>query len=259
VVPLLAKRNARLRRLACGPTGLRRPRFLRRREAIARRHLAGSGIEIGALNAPLRVSNRAQVRYVDRAPAADLRRQYPELEDEEIVDPDILDDGERLETVADESQDFVIANHFLEHCRNPIGALENMLRVLRPGGALFVAVPDKRHMFDRDRPVTTLEHLLEHAENGRDVDWRAHFEEWVRLVDHVTDEGAVAERVEMLMDQDYSIHYHVWTQAEIFELLLFLRRRGILFDIELAVRNEHENVFVLLKSNTAASSSAPAE
>jgi SAM-dependent methyltransferase len=244
----LSQPGASLRRMAHGLLGRRRPRFLRRRKAIADRYITGSGIEIGGLNAPLSVPRGAHVRYVDRAPVSELREHYPELEYEPIVEADILDDGERLVKVEDGSQDFVIASHFLEHCQDPIRALENMFRVLAQGGVLYLAVPDKRFMFDRDRPVTTIEHLLEHAENGSAVDRRSHFEEWVRLVDHLTDEGAVAARVEELMRQDYSIHYHVWTQAEIFELLVLLHRRGIGFDVELAARNEHENIFVLRKS-----------
>jgi predicted SAM-dependent methyltransferase len=247
-VSALSQPRTVLRRVANAPASLRRPRFLRRREAIARRYVTGSGIEIGGLNAPLNVSRHAQVRYVDRAPLSELRAHYPELDGEELIEPDILDDGERLASLGDGSQDFVIANHFLEHCQDPMGALENMFRVLAPGGILFLAVPDKRFTFDRERPTTTLEHLLEHAEHGPEVGRRQHFEEWVRLVDGVTDERAVEKRVGELMERDYSIHYHVWTQAEIFELLHAMRGRlGLGFDAEIAVRNEHENIFVLRK------------
>lgn len=243
----LSERMGGLRRAARRALARRQQPFLRRRAAIARRYLAGSGIEIGGLNAPLAVPRSAEVRYVDRAPVSKLREHYPELAGEPIVEPDILDDGERLATIGDGTQDFVIANHFLEHCQDPIGALENMFRVLAPSAVVYLAVPDKRYTFDRERPVTTLHHLLEHSENGREVDRRAHFEEWVRLVEGVTDEPALAKRVQALMEQDYSIHYHVWTQAEILELLQLLRERGSEFDVELALRNEHENIFVLRK------------
>ena len=236
-----------LQRFVGALSARRQPPFLRRRAAIARRFLKGSGVEIGGLNAPLDVPGSAQVRYVDRASVEELREHYPELAGQSLVEPDILDDGERLGTIGDGVEDFVIANHFLEHCQNPIGALENMLRVLKPGGVLYLAIPDKRFTFDKERPVTTIEHLLEHADNGGDVDRRAHFEEWVTLVDGVRGEAAVAERVETLMERDYSIHYHVWTQAELLELLVLLGDRGHDFDVELAVRNEHENIFVLRK------------
>ena len=66
-------------------------------------------------------------------------------------------------------------------------------------------------------------------------------------MDGVRGEAAVAEGVETLMERDYSIHYHVWTQAELLELLVLLGDRGHEFDVELAVRNEHENIFVLRK------------
>jgi predicted SAM-dependent methyltransferase len=237
-----------LRRIARDRVGLRRPRFIRRREVIARKYVAGSGIEIGGLNAPLKVSSSASVRYVDRAPVAELRKQYPELEGQRLVQTDIIDDGERLASVPDASQDFVIANHFLEHCQDPIGALRNMFRVLAPRGVLYLAVPDKRFTFDHERQVTSVEHLIEHAENGPEVDRRAHYEEWVRLVDGITNERAVAQRVEELMERGYSIHFHVWTQADVLGLLVALRERfSVSYDLELAVRNGHENIFVLRK------------
>ncbi|MEJ7767735.1 MAG: hypothetical protein WKF89_07975 [Chitinophagaceae bacterium] len=48
----------------------------------------------------------------------DSRNLYPELKDLNLVPVDYLADGELLESVADTSQDFVITNHFLEHCQN---------------------------------------------------------------------------------------------------------------------------------------------
>src|SRR5262249_41579641 len=91
------------------------------RAAIARTYLRGSGIEIGALHRPLRVPSHVAVRYVDRLSTAELRRQYPMLADHELVPVSIIDDGEQLVSLADASQDFVIANHFLEHCEDPLG------------------------------------------------------------------------------------------------------------------------------------------
>ena len=71
------------------------------RMLIANRYLTGDGIEIGALNCALKVPSSARVKYVDRFSLADLRQQYPELATTHVVDPDIIDDGQRLETIAD--------------------------------------------------------------------------------------------------------------------------------------------------------------
>ena len=217
------------------------------REAIARRFVQGSGIEIGALHNPLRVPRGADVSYVDRMTVPELREQYPELADEPLVDVDVIDDGERLESFVDGTQDFVIANHFLEHSQDPFGALQNMFRVLRVGGILYLAVPDKRFTFDSKRPPTPLEHILDDHRDGPEASRRAHFEEWARLVDDVP-ETEVADHVESLLARDYSIHFHVWTQLDVIEVLVALRRElGIEFDLEVAVRNGKENVFVLRK------------
>ena len=68
--------------------------------------------------------------------------------------------GEKLDGLPDESCDFVIANHMLEHTRNPIGDNNRKdVRVLRPNGILYLALPDKRFTFDAGRAVTSYEHL----------------------------------------------------------------------------------------------------
>src|SRR2546427_5209973 len=209
-----------------------RPEELLRRRTIARSYLRGDGLEIGALHNPLKVPSAARVRYVDRMGVADLRREYPELSRKHLVDVDILDDGETLASIGDATQDFVIANHFIEHCENPIGAVRNMLRVLKEGGVLYLAIPDKRYTFDRDRPVTPIEHLMRDYQEGPAWSRRQHFEEWTRLVNRVRDEKRVARETDDLMAKRAPIHFHVWTQADLIELIAALRRMWP-FDVEL--------------------------
>jgi len=220
------------------------------RALIARTCIRGQGIEIGALHAPLEVPDSALVRYVDRLPVEELRKQYPELDAFTLVDVDIIDDGEVLRTVADGSQDFVIANHFLEHCQDPFGAMKNMLRVLRAGGYLYMALPDKRFTFDVDHPVTTAEHIMRDFEEGPDCSRREHFEEWARLVVKAGDEPAVRESADNLIEIDYSIHFHVWTQVEMLEMLM--AARAILpFELSVMLKNGIEVIFVLEKLQLA--------
>jgi predicted SAM-dependent methyltransferase len=216
------------------------------RNGLATTYLAGDGIEIGALHKPLPMPRGARVRYVDRMSAADLRRHYPELASWDLVDPDIVDDGERLETVADNSLDFVVANHFIEHTEDPLGAIGNHLRVLKPGGVIFMAVPEKRRTFDWERQVTTIEHLVRDHREGPETSRAQHYEEWARDVDHADDVRAHAQA---LMEQAYSIHFHVWTREAFQDLLEQARiHEQMPFSIELAVENGFEFIVVLRKT-----------
>jgi predicted SAM-dependent methyltransferase len=219
------------------------------RKELAAKYLDGDGIEVGALHMPLAVPSQASVRYVDRMSAADLRKHYPELERFELVDPDIVDDGETLSTVDDESLDFVIANHFIEHTQDPLTTLGNHLRVLRPGGILYLAVPDKRETFDRDREVTPLEHVALDHRDGAAASREQHYEDWARHVDKAPD---VKARARQLMDEDYSIHFHVWTLEAFRELLEYAQSELRLpFALEELVPNEHEFIAILRKERRA--------
>lgn len=227
------------------------------RSLLASKYLRGTGIEIGALHVPLPVTRNTKVKYVDRLTKPQLRELYPELDSYDVVETDILDDGQYLRTIQDLSQDFVIANHFLEHCPNPLEALTNIYRVLREGGLLFLALPDKRFTFDVDRPVTTFDHLLRDFEEGPQWSESGHYEEWVRIVENRT--AADAEnKIQELIGKKAWIHFHVWTQYEMFELLINVRKKlGLHFEIECFLKNDSECIFVLRRSSTLSNKIAP--
>jgi predicted SAM-dependent methyltransferase len=195
---------------------------VRHRRDVAARFLRGRGLEVGALHAPLPTPPGCRVTYVDRLPVAGLRRQYPELDGQEFVPVDVVDDGERLEQFAAGSQDFVIANHFLEHAQDPIGTLQAHLRVLAPGGVLYLAVPDRHETFDRHRPPTTWKHLVRDHVEGPAWSYEGHLREYAALVDGCRGRD-LEERVRYLRAVDYSIHFHVWDEEEFVDFLEMVR------------------------------------
>jgi SAM-dependent methyltransferase len=157
-------------------------------------------------------------------------------------------DGETLCGIADATENFVIANHFIEHTQDPIRTIGHFLRVLRPGGVIYMTVPHKLYTFDRDRPVTPLEHVVRDYRDGPVWSRRFHFEEWARLVEK-TPEADVAEKVEQLMRMDYSIHYHVWTEIEFLEMLVHCQKSlGFPFSIELCQRLGNEVILIITKN-----------
>jgi SAM-dependent methyltransferase len=215
------------------------------RTLTAARYLQGEGLEIGAFNSPLTLPRGATVRYVDYAPLKELKRQFPDLK---FQVPDLVDDGARLASIKDDSQDFLVACQMIEHTEDPIEAIENWLRVLKPGGVLFLTIPDRRFTFDFDRPVTSLEHLFKDHVEGPEWSRDAHYEETYRVILGIKDEELVRHHARLLRDEVGHTHFHVWTQLEMLEFILALRR-CLNFDFEIENFNASgmEGIFILRK------------
>src|SRR5688500_16428418 len=161
------------------------------RHMIAQFYLSGHGIEIGALHKPLQVPfNRCHVQYVDYKNYDENRARYPELANETIVQTDIIDNGFVLEAVSDNSQDFIIANHALEHSPDPYGTLLHWLSKLKPGGVIYAAIPIASMCYDKGRPITSLQHLVDDHDFFSSIDKNAildvtkdHIQEFICISD----------------------------------------------------------------------------
>jgi SAM-dependent methyltransferase len=57
--------------------------------------------------------------------------------------------------------DYIVSSHNFEHLPNPILFLQGCEQVLRPGGIVSMAIPDRRACFDFFRPHSVLADLLE--------------------------------------------------------------------------------------------------
>ena len=221
------------------------------RKELAVKFLQGAGLEVGALQRRLEVPNHCSVTYVDRMPLSELLLHYPELSGQPIQEPDLIDDGETLAKVGAGTQDFVIANHFLEHCENPIQTIVNLARVLKEGGILYMAVPDKRFTFDVERPVTRYAILAETFQQGRRRDRHAQYVEWAAYVNHVSpsDVHAAAQK---LLNEKYSIHFNVWTLPDLLDFLARSQAEfGLPFTLEWVVCSENEIILILRKESGA--------
>ncbi|AFM13271.1 class I SAM-dependent methyltransferase [Turneriella parva] len=124
---------------------------------------------------------------------------------------------------ADETFDFVLSEHTLEHIGNALRALTEWNRVLRPGGHLILFLPHKERTNDRLRERTPLAHLIEDFQKNIPDDDTTHVEEWIQ---NVTKAGGIPEHYRHVPTADLartgSIHHHVWIAADIKEALEYL-------------------------------------
>jgi SAM-dependent methyltransferase len=177
--------------------------------------LRGAGLEIGALHSPTTLPPETTVRYVDQYGLEELRATFTEVPADSIVAPDIIADSHDLAPVADESVDFIVASHVIEHLHNPIAALLEWHRVLRPGGLALLIVPDGRYTFDVGRPFTSLDHLLwDYANNGTELkrlnDLLHAAECALNKYEHFDAYSAI-ENGRLVIDTTYDTHFHVWS------------------------------------------------
>ncbi len=131
-------------------------------------------------------------------------------------------DGAHLEGLDDDAYDAVVSSHVIEHLADPLGGLEAWRRVARPGGHLLMVVPHHEGTFDRRRPVTALQHMIEDHAARRGEDDLTHLDETLRLHDHARD--VPQDRAEWEAERRANlstrvIHHHVFSTPSLLALL----------------------------------------
>jgi SAM-dependent methyltransferase len=175
---------------------------------------------------------------VDRWRSVENGRLFPELGNVVFPEPDVICDlaASSLDAFGSATMDFIVASHVIEHVPNPLGLLEGIHRVLRPGAVVVLLVPDRRHTFDRGRPPTSLEHVVADYDNGETEVTDAHVAESIA---HLQDVEAMSEneRQRAFAEQRArSLHVHCWTPMEFNELLAYaIERLGQRWDLVDAV------------------------
>ena len=238
------------------------------RKHVADRFIKGHGIEIGALTSPLVIPEDSHVQYVEKYSFEELEKQYSimnldfSIEIDSLVKPDIFDDAETLAKLGDNTQDFVIANHVLEHLENPIKAFKNILRVAKFDGIVYVALPDMRRCFDRYRSPTSWDHILQDYDQGpawsKDQAYHEFAQIFFRegvdkgLLPQVNDgdrETQIREIEEQLKQAGFSIHFHAWTPDGMLQMFLKIKEHyNLPFEISLIQKNQDEVIFIFRKT-----------
>lgn len=199
------------------------------REAVLAATTGRAGLEIGG---PSRVFARGKLlpvypaaARIDNVNFAGVTAWESDLRDggEFRFDParapgrQYLREATDLHGVPDAAYDFVLSSHCLEHVANPLAALAEWRRVVRPGGALVLLLPDPTRTFDHRRPLTTLAHLQADLANCTGEDDLTHLAEILSLHDlrrdpWAGDAEAFRARSER-NDANRCLHHHVFDLA----------------------------------------------
>ena len=145
-----------------------------RSSAFVHRWLDGlRGIEIGAA---AHNDFGVDALNVDRFGASDtVYKRHERHECGRAAPVDVVAPGDRL-PFADDSVDFVLASHVIEHFPDPIAALLEWRRVARR--VIVLVVPHRDRTFDRERELTPLAELIERHAEGLRSDEDRHWSVW---------------------------------------------------------------------------------
>lgn len=86
-----------------------------------------------------------------------------------------------VDIVSDLKYDLVLNSHVIEHFANPIKALMHWKELLNKDGLIYSIIPDKHYTFDINRPLTTIDHLLQDGLNKVEEDDETHIKEAIEL------------------------------------------------------------------------------
>lgn len=104
---------------------------------------------------------------------------------------DIISSGDAL-PFNDNRLDFVFSSHVLEHFFDPIKALKEWMRVVKPGGYIVMVVPHKERTPDKEKPRTPLQELIDRHEG--------------KIINTITEDN----------------HFSIWITEDVLELCKYL-------------------------------------
>ena len=128
-----------------------------------------------------------------------------------------------LHEIADDQYDFLLSSHSLEHTANPIKALKEWIRVIKPGGKLVLILPDKRNTFDYKRTYTNFSHLLDDYDRDTNENDTTHIDEILATFDEEAAKVKIKEFSGLISDNysNRAAHHHVFSQELVKETLAF--------------------------------------
>ena len=134
-----------------------------------------------------------------------------------------ISEASELSQIKSSTYDFILSSNCLEHLANPLKAIKEWHRIIKPGGHLLLILPKKDENFDHRRPVTKFEHLLEDYRNQMTEHDLTHLEEILEMHDLAKDPAAgnLEEFRNRSLDNfnNRCLHHHIFDMQLIEKIL----------------------------------------
>lgn len=200
----------------------------------------GNGLEVGALSAPYKFSNKCKLKYADIFEKKKLETVISNIPIDGLytgnyVDIDYLLSPPKylFENILNNTFDFVYSSHCLEHTPNPVSSLIDQIRITKPRGIVYVVLPNKNYTYDKKRKLTSSEFLIKKYENQN---YTHSLEEALDVVKNTLDHPlynknkSQAEKYanEMISNNEGIHHYYTFDDLNVTEIITFLKRKNLI-------------------------------
>ena len=130
------------------------------------------GLEIGPSHSPVAPKSAGYcVEIVDHLDQEGLKLKYAATGNADAIE--VVDwvwkGGSYAELIGKQAYyDYVIASHVIEHTTDFVGFIKDCAKLLKPGGRIVLAVPDKRYCMDVFRPESGIGNIIDAHVKQRD-------------------------------------------------------------------------------------------
>lgn len=126
----------------------------------------------------------------------------------------IIADATNLSILQDNSYDFMFSSHVIEHIANPIKALFEWKRIIKTSGYLVIIAPNMRYTYDRKRPLTKFDHILDDYLKDTLESDSTHFEEVIKMhdIDFDSTVNLTEEHIKRTLENSQTriVHHHTF-------------------------------------------------
>ena len=222
----------------------------------------GSGLEVGAMCYPYLFNSDCKMKYADIFDNNELRRLYDEIPLENLYSEDLVRTDYVLkapkylfEVIESNTFDFVYSSHSLEHTPNPISALNDQIRITKPGGIIYSVIPNKKNTYDRLRKTTPPSILINKFEKNI---YEHSIDEAIDVVKN-TDSHAIYEPYkknplnfakEIIRKKEGIHHFHTFDETNTLEILIYLVKKNSAYIEYFSGFQERDIHFALRKKNS---------